>query len=191
MGGILPGDLAASVADRLVSPELFNGWGIRTLSTHAINYDPASYHNGSVWPFDTALAAAGLRESGFSAHAETVARSLLEAGMAMPLRRLPELFCGDEREPGRPPVDYPNTCTPQSWSAASAFLLVTTLLGLQADAASGTLRIAPLETPLWRRVEVTGLHFAGHRIDFAVDGTKVRVGKLPNGVTVQTGEVHS
>jgi glycogen debranching enzyme len=183
--GILPGDLAASVADRLVSPELFNGWGIRTLSTKAINYDPASYHNGSVWPFDTALAAAGLRRSGFSAHAETVARSLLEAGMATPLRRLPELWCGDEREPGRPPVDYPNTCTPQSWSAASAFLLVSTLLGLQANAAAGTLRIAPIETPLWRRVEVTGLHFAGHRIDFAVDGTDVKVGALPSGITVE------
>jgi glycogen debranching enzyme len=182
--GILPGDLAASVADRLVSPEMFNGWGIRTLSSRAINYDPASYHNGSVWAFDSALAAAGLRSYGFSEHAETVARSLLEGGMAMPLRRLPELWCGDEREAGRPPVDYPNTCTPQAWSAASAFLLVSTLLGLQADAAHGTLRIAPIETRLWKRVEVSGLHFGGHRIDFSVDGTDVKVGKLPDGIRV-------
>jgi glycogen debranching enzyme len=186
--GILPDERAASVADRLVSPELFNGWGIRTLSTEAINYDPASYHNGSVWAFDTALAAAGLRSYGFRAYAETVARSLLEGGMAMPLRRLPELWCGDERATGRPPVDYPNTCTPQSWSAASAFLVVSTLLGLQADAASGRLTIAPIETPLWRRVEVSGLHFAGHRIDFKVDGTEVKVGKLPPGISVQAGD---
>jgi len=62
--------------------------------------------------------------------------------------------------------------------------LVSTLLGLQADAASGSLRVAPIETPLWRRVEVSGLHFAGHRIDFSVDGTEVKVGKLPPGITV-------
>jgi glycogen debranching enzyme len=186
--GIVPHDQAASVADRLVSSELFNGWGIRTLSTRAINYDPASYHNGSVWAFDSALAAAGLRQSGFGAHAETVARSLLEGGMAMPWRRLPELWCGNEREPGRPPVDYPNTCTPQAWSAASAFLLVSTLLGLQADATHGTLRISPIGTSLFRRVEVSGLHFAGHRIDFAVDGTDVKVGKLPSGISVSTGD---
>jgi glycogen debranching enzyme len=182
--GILPHEQATSVADRLVSPELFNGWGIRTLSTRAINYDPASYHNGSVWAFDSALAAAGLRLAGFSTHAETVARSLLEGGMAMPLRRLPELWCGDEREPGRSPVDYPNTCTPQAWSAASAFLLVSTLLGLRADATHGILHVAPIETPLWRRVEVSGLHFGGHRIDFSVDGTEVKVGKLPGGISV-------
>ena len=186
--GILPRERASSVADRLVSPELFNGWGIRTLSTRAINYDPASYHNGSVWAFDTALAAAGLRKAGFNTHAETVARSLLEGGMAMPLRRVPELWCGDEREPGRPPVDYPNTCTPQAWSAACAFLLVSTLLGLEPDAASGRLRVAPIETPLWRRVEVSGLHFAGHRIDFSVEGTKVTVGRLPSGISITTGD---
>ena len=184
--GILPGDRAAAVAERLVSPEMFNGWGIRTLSSRAINYDPASYHNGSVWPFDTALAAAGLRRSGFAAQAETVARGLMEGGIAMELRRLPELWCGDEREPGKPPVDYPGTCTPQAWSAASGFLMVSTLLGLEADATHGRLRIAPIETPLWRHVEVTGLQFAGHRIDFSVDGTHVKVGNVPHGIKVET-----
>jgi len=185
--GILTPAHAAQVADRLVSPELFNGWGIRTLSTHAINYDPASYHNGSVWPFDTALAAAGLRASGFPAHAERVARALMEAGIAAPLGRLPELWCGDEREPGRPPVEYAGSCSPQSWSAASAFSLVSTLLGLSADAAQGRLTIAPIETPLWKRVEVNGLHFGGHRIDFEVDGTRVKVGKLPKGIVIHPG----
>jgi glycogen debranching enzyme len=182
--GILPHAGAARVADRLLSPELFNGWGIRTLSTRAINYDPASYHNGSVWPFDTAVAAAGLRESGFPDHAERVARGLMEAGMAVPLRRLPELWRGDERQGNAPPADYPNTCSPQSWSAASAFSLITTLLGLRADARRGRLTIAPIETPLWRRVEVTGLHFGVHRIDFSVEGTRVKVGTLPRGITV-------
>ena len=104
----------------------------------------------------------------------------------MPLRRLPELWRGDDRERGRPPTDYANSCTPQAWSAASAFSLITTLLGLDADARSGQLRVAPLGTKLWRRVEVNGLHFGGHRIDFAIDGTKVKVGKLPKGIKVST-----
>ena len=182
--GIIPPARAADVAERLVSPELFNGWGIRTLSTRAINYDPASYHNGSVWPFDTALAAAGLRAAGFPGHAERVARALMEGGMAAPLRRLPELWRGDERAGDGPPEEYAGTCVPQSWSAASAFSLVSTLLGLQADATHGRLTIAPVDTPLWRRVEVSGLHFAGHRIDFSVDGTEVKVGKLPKGIQI-------
>jgi glycogen debranching enzyme len=184
--GILTPARAASVAERLVSPELFNGWGIRTLSTRAINYDPASYHNGSVWPFDTALASAGLRRAGFPDHAERVARALMEAGIAVPMRRLPELWRGDERDGNSAPAEYAGTCMPQSWSAASTFSLVTTLLGLRADAMRGRLTIAPIETPLWRRVEVTGLHFGGHRIDFAVDGKDVKVGTLPRGITVDT-----
>ncbi len=184
--GILAPARAAHVAERLLTPELFNGWGIRTLSTHAINYDPASYHNGSVWPFDTALAAAGLRVAGFPDHAARVAIALMEGGMAAPLRRLPELWRGDERIGAGPPLEYAGTCVPQSWSAASAFSLVSTLLGLHADAREGRLTIAPIETPLWRRVEVSGLHFRGHRIDFSVDGTEVKVGKLPKGISVLT-----
>ncbi len=182
--GILAPARASNVAERLLSPELFNGWGIRTLSTRAINYDPASYHNGSVWPFDTALAAAGLRAAGFPDKAERVARALMEGGMAAPLRRLPELWRGDEREGAGPPPEYAGTCVPQSWSAASAFSLVSTLLGLHADAREGRLTIAPVETPLWRRVEVSGLHFRGHRIDFSIDGKEVKVGKLPKGIQI-------
>jgi glycogen debranching enzyme len=184
--GLLPAARAAHVAERLLSPEMFNGWGIRTLSTQAINYHPGSYHNGSVWPFDTAMAAAGLRTSGFPEHAERVARALMEGGMAMPLRRMPELWRGDERETGRPPTDYANSCTPQAWSAASTYSLVTTLLGLSADARRGLLSVAPIETKLWRRVEVSGLHFHGHRIDFSVDGTQVKVGRVPQGIEVKT-----
>jgi len=184
--GILPPRRARSVGARLVSPELLSGWGIRTLSNRAMNYDPCSYHNGSVWPHDCTLAAAGLRQAGLPQEAELVARSILEAGIAFADRRLPELWCGTDRSPGSAPDDYRNSCSPQNWAAASAFQLVSTLLGLEADARRGRLRIAPLETPLWRRIEVTGMHFAGHRIDFSVDGMQVQVGKLPPGITVQT-----
>lgn len=175
---------AAHVAERLISPELFSGWGIRTLSNRAINYHPCSYHNGSVWPFDTALAVAGMRRYGFAREAERIARALFEASIEFPRRRPPELFCGDVREPHKPPTEYWNTCTPQLWSAAAMFACVSSILGLEAGAGRKTLKIAPVKTGIWNRIEVTGLHFAGQRIDFAVEGTDVKVGHLPAGVTV-------
>ncbi len=184
---ILPPARARAVASRLVSPEFFSGWGIRTLSSRAVNYDPCSYHDGSVWPHDCAIAAAGLRRYGLAKEAELVARSILEAGMAFPDHRMPELWCGTDRAAGAMPDAYRSSCSPQNWAAGSTFSLLTTLLGLEGDASRGRLRIAPIETPLWRQIEVTGLHFAGHRIDFAVDGTEVKVGKLPKDIKVDTG----
>jgi glycogen debranching enzyme len=185
--GIVPRSRAAAVTARLVSPELFSGWGIRTLSDRAINYDPCSYHNGSVWPFDTALAVAGMRRYGLTDEAERVARGLLESTMAFPLRRPPELFCGDERQAQRAPNLYWNTCTPQLWSSAAMFGLVSSLLGLEADPRRNTLRISPIATSLWNRVEVQGLHFAGRRIDFAVEGKKVKLGTPPAGIKIEVG----
>ena len=184
--GILPQRRAAAVAARMLSPELFSGWGVRTLSTREVAYDPCSYHNGSVWPHDSAMAAAGLRRSGFPNEAEQIARAVLQAGMAFPKRRLPELWCGNDRESDSPPDSYRNSCSPQAWAAGSAFQLITALLGLEADAGRGRLRIAPVETALWGRLEVTGLHFAGHRIDFSVEGTRVKLGTLPRGIKVDT-----
>jgi len=175
---------AVHVAQRLMSPELFSGWGIRTLSERAINYDPCSYHNGSVWPFDTALAIAGLRQYGFADEAERLARALVEASLDFPMRRPPELFCGDVREPEAPPREYWNTCTPQLWSAAAMFTCVSSILGLEADPRRKSLRISPIRTSMWNRIEVTGLHFAGQRVDFAVEGTDVKVGRLPAGVRI-------
>ena len=184
--GILSKHRAAAVAARMLSPELFSGWGVRTLSTREVAYEPCSYHNGSVWPHDSAMAAAGLRRSGFPNEAEQIARAVLQAGMTFPKRRLPELWCGNDRESGAPPDSYRNSCSPQAWAAGSAFQLITALLGLEADAGRGRLRIAPVETGLWGRLEVTGLHFAGHRIDFSVEGTSVKLGTLPRGIKVDT-----
>jgi glycogen debranching enzyme len=189
--GIVDRSRAAHVAARLVSPELFSGWGIRTLSERAINYDPGSYHNGSVWPFDTALAVAGLRQYGFAAEAERIARALLEASSEFALRRPPELFCGDVREPGKPPREFGNTCTPQLWSSAAMFTCVSSILGLEADLPHRTLRVAPVKTPLWNRIEISGLHFLGQRIDFAVDSGEVTVGRLPAGIRVEAGPPHT
>jgi glycogen debranching enzyme len=181
---ILDKTKAAHVARRLVAPDMFSGAGVRTLSERAVNYDACSYHNGSVWPFDTALAVAGLRQYGYAVEAERIARGLLEACAEFPLRRPPELFCGDVRAPGEPPKEYWNTCTPQLWSAAAMFTCVSSILGLDADPRRKTLRVAPIETGLWNRIEVSGLHFAGQRVDFVVDGTTVKAGRQANGVRI-------
>jgi glycogen debranching enzyme len=182
--GILSAPAARAVGARLASPELFSGWGIRTLSSRAINYDPRNGANGCVVPFDSAIAAAGLRRAGFVNEAELVARSVLEAGAAFPARRVPEFFCGTDRVSGHPPEEHPNSCSPQSWSAAAPFSLMATLLGLKADAARGLLTITPCRTSLWTRIEATGLHFAGHRIDFAVEGDRVKLGSVPRGIRI-------
>jgi glycogen debranching enzyme len=184
---ILDRTKAELVTRRLMAPDMFSGWGIRTLSERAVNYDPCSYHNGSVWPFDTALAVAGMRQYGFAADAERVARAIVEASIEFPMRRPPELFCGDERAPGEAPREYWNTCTPQLWSAAAMFTCVASILGLEADPRRNTLRIAPVETGLWNRIEIAGLHFAGQRLDFVVEGTKVKAGRLPAGVRIANG----
>ena len=175
---------AADVARRLVARDLFSGWGVRTLSERAVNYDACSYHNGSVWPFDSALAVAGLRQYGYAVEAERIARALLQAAIEFPMHRPPELFCGDTRAPGEPPREYWNTCTPQLWSAAAMFTCLSSILGLEADPRRRHLSIEPIPTALWNRIEVTGMHFAGRRIDFWVEGTQVKVGDLPAGITV-------
>jgi len=184
--GIVDAAPARAVARRLLAPDLFSGWGLRTLSTLAVNFDERNPANGGVWAHDSAIAAAGLRCGGFVDLAEVLARAVLEAGMAFPHRRIPEFWCGTNRVAGAPPDEHDRSCSPQAWSAAAPFSLLTTLLGLQADPQLRRLRIAPAATPLWRRLEVTGLHFAGHRIDFAIEDDGVRLGAIPRGVEVVT-----
>jgi glycogen debranching enzyme len=186
--GIMSRTHAGIVAQRMLMPDMFSGWGVRTLSANAVNYDPCSYHNGSVWPHDCAVAAAGFRMYGCDVEAELVSRSILEAGMAFSDRRLPELWCGTPRVPGQLPNSYRNSCSPQNWAAAATFSLMTTLLGLKADAPRKRLTISPLSTTLFNRVEVTGLHFAGERLDFAVEGNRVSLGALPRGIKVTTDQ---
>lgn len=114
--GIVPDEHAESVARLALSPELWSGWGIRTLGTGEPRYNPVSYHNGSVWPHDTALAALGMARYGLTAQAAQVARALFDAARWAADARLPELFAGFERIDG-PPVPYPAACHPQGWDA--------------------------------------------------------------------------
>ena len=122
--GIVDEDKAASVVQRLMTPEMFSGWGIRTLSSDLPAFDPRSYHNGSVWPHDNAIIAAGLRRYGFSDEAEIVSSAMLGAALQTQDASLPELFCGFDRTDGVPYVPYPVACRPQAWAAAAPLLLL-------------------------------------------------------------------
>jgi glycogen debranching enzyme len=166
--GILTHDQEAAVARRLVTPELFSGWGLRTLATSNRGYRPVSYHLGSVWPHDTALAAAGLARAGFADEALLLTRGLVAAAPFF-ADRLPELFCGFPRDPFGFPVAYPTTSSPQAWAAASVLLLVRVLLGLEGDLPHGRLGVKPNlprdAVPLGLR----GLRLAGGRLSLEVD----------------------
>ncbi|CAB1128899.1 conserved protein of unknown function [Candidatus Hydrogenisulfobacillus filiaventi] len=131
--GILPRPAARQVARSLFRTPMFSGWGIRTLAETAPYYNPLSYHNGSVWPHDNAIVAWGLKTLGEGGLLMTLARSLYEAAQFFPQGRLPELFCGFTRRQGGGPVHYPVACDPQSWAAATPFMLLRLLLGIEAQ----------------------------------------------------------
>jgi|SRR5579884_921140 len=168
--GICDDDKAAAVADRLLAPDMYSGWGVRTLSSLSPNYNPMSYHNGSVWPHDTALIALGLRRIGRAEAAAELVQGLIEAGFRLQEGRLPELFCGfgrDKRFNSRPAA-YVVSCSPQAWSAGATYMLLQALLDLQPDPVSGTVRVDPILPPLFNRIEMRGLRVGAERVDLMV-----------------------
>ena len=128
--GAIPESRAAAVARDLLSPAQFSGWGIRTYGAGQVGYNPLGYHTGSVWPHDTAIAAGGLKRYGYHNEAARVAWAVLDAARRAPGFRLPEHFCGFDRDAVGAPVVHPVSCRPQAWAAAAALSLVTTMLGL-------------------------------------------------------------
>lgn len=139
--GIFTPEKAYSVAERLRAPDMFNGWGIRTLSSLSPAYNPMGYHIGSVWPHDNALIGIGLRSLGLIDQALELAEGILDMTKRQPYQRPPELFCGFERTDGNDPVQYPVACTPQAWATGSIFQFLQMMVNLVPDAASNTLRI--------------------------------------------------
>ena len=139
--GIARPGRAAEVADLLLRPQFFTGWGIRTIANTEARYNPMSYHNGSVWPHDNALIALGLARYGRQRAVERLFKGLFEAATYMDMRRLPELFCGFQRGRGRGPTLYPVACAPQAWASATPFTLLEASLGLQFDPAANEIRL--------------------------------------------------
>jgi len=181
--GVVDEDKAPLVADHLLSPAMFSGWGVRTLSAAMGAYDPVSYHNGSVWPHDNALVVAGLVRYGLVEHAQRVASALLEAAEHF-AGRLPELFCGFDRDEYPEPVPYPTSCSPQAWAAAAPVHLVRTLLRFDPDLPHHQLRVDPVLPPAFTPLRVEGVALGDTRIDLEVSADDVVVGGVPRGVDV-------
>ncbi|UKO98326.1 amylo-alpha-1,6-glucosidase [Nostoc sp. UHCC 0870] len=139
--GIFTPEKAYSVAERLRAPDMFNGWGIRTLSSLSPAYNPMGYHIGSIWPHDNALIAMGLRSLGLIDQALELFQALFDMTGQQPYQRPPELFCGYERNGDRTPVQYPVACTPQAWATGSIFQLLQMIVNLVPDAPNNCLRI--------------------------------------------------
>ncbi|MDQ6858673.1 MAG: amylo-alpha-1,6-glucosidase [Chloroflexota bacterium] len=168
--GIARPDRARRVAERLMAPDMFSGWGVRTLSSTYPTYNPMSYHNGSVWPHDNSLIAQGFVRYGFREEANAIIEALIEAGKRFPNARLPELFCGFQRDLrfSSRPADYLVSCIPQAWSAGMVFLCLRSLLGLEPDLERRRVLVDPA-LPVWLdRIEVQHLHAYDSLISFRV-----------------------
>lgn len=178
------------VTERLLSPDMFSGWGIRTLSAGSAHYNPMSYHNGTIWPHDNSIIAAGLRRYGHREAAQKVVAGVLEAGIRMPSYRVPELFCGFDRDTqfNTGPAEYLVSCNPQAWGAGAAFHLLQTALGIFPDATAGRVYLSPMPFPLVRSVEVSGMRVGAGHLSFRVtyDGGRpeVDVVDAPDDITV-------
>ena len=139
--GIARADRAKVVAEGLLGPAFFSGWGIRTVARGEARYNPMSYHNGSIWPHDNGLIALGFARYGLNRAVAQVAKGLFDAAAYMDLRRLPELFCGFKRERRRGPTLYPVACSPQAWASATPFSLIQASLGLEFEPATNEIRL--------------------------------------------------
>ena len=177
--GIVDEDKAEQVAAHLLSPELFSGWGIRTLGSSMAGYNPISYHCGSIWPHDNAIAAAGLMRYGYVEEAQRVVLAMLDAASTSG-GRLPELFTGLDRDEYPTVVGYPTSCSPQAWAAASPLLFLRTLLRFDPWIPSGKVSVAPAVPSVLGRLRVDGIPLAGSRVSVEVDADgAVSVDGLP------------
>ncbi len=174
--GIVPPERARRVVQRLMQPDMWSGWGIRTLSADHPAYNPYSYQNGSVWPHDNAIISMGFRRYGFAEEAARIARDVSRAASFFMLHQVPELYSGVQREPTNFPVQYLGANVPQAWAAGSAFAFLQAILGFQPDAPRDRLYIDPA-LPTWLPdLTVMNLRVAKRSFDFRFwrDGESTR-----------------
>lgn len=178
--GIADKAKARELRQRLLKPDMFNGWGVRTLSSDAVGYSPIGYHVGTVWPHDNSMILHGLRRYGFDREAAAVFSGMTEAARDFELNRLPELFAGFSRDDYEVPVHYPLANKPQAWAAGTIPSMMTSMLGLTPEAGAGRLRvIRPVLPDFIAWVELKGLQVGRNRVDLrferAARGVAVRV----------------
>ncbi len=187
--GIASPERARRVAAATVGPSFNSGWGIRTVAATEARYNPMSYHNGSVWPHDNALIAAGFARYGLTGALEPIFNGLMGAAAYMDQRRLPELFCGFPRRRSRGPTLYPVACSPQAWASGAVFHLLQSVLGLEYDLPAKAIRLRNPAVPLSAgEITVRNLALGEASVSFAVrpdpDGT------ISLGVLESTGNIN-
>ncbi|CAM4046390.1 amylo-alpha-1,6-glucosidase [Kibdelosporangium persicum] len=185
--GIATDEHAATIIKRLSGDDMDTGYGLRTLAASMGAYNPMSYHNGSVWPHDTAIAVAGLLRyshlDGAIALAQRLATGLLDAAAAFG-GRLPELYCGFARDRFSPPVPYPTSCSPQAWASAAPMLLVRAFLGLDPNVPRRTLTVKPNIPAQWGSLALTELRLGSATVDIHGSGDDANVTGLPGDWTL-------
>lgn len=179
--GIVDEDKAPSVVEHLMSPQMFSGWGIRTLASDMGAYNPVSYHNGSVWPHDSALVATGLMRYGFVAEAKRLARGIFDAAAHFD-GQLPELFCGFDRSEFYGPVPYPTACSPQAWAAAAPIQLARILLRFDPDFTRGVVHLAPILAEDKGDFRAENVRLGHARITISANRTEGSIEGLPAGL---------
>ena len=179
--GIVDDDKASLVAARLAHPRMWTGWGLRTMAADEMSFDPTSYHCGSVWPHDSAIAIAGMARYGQTDSALAMLEGLLSAADHFD-GRLPELFLGIDRKDVVSPVPYPTSCSPQAWAAAAPFLLLRVLLGLNPNVPAGVVELNPTLPDGMDRLIVRGVRLWDARFDVCCREGAVDVTDLPSGL---------
>ena len=163
--GLPSAERARPVIDQMLAAPFNSGWGIRTLAQGECRFNPMSYHNGSVWPHDTALCVAGMARYGERDGVVRMMGDAFESAVRFDMR-LPELFCGFQRGQGDAPVAYPVACLPQAWASGSVFMLLQACLGLRVDGCAGKVFIDRPRLPVGiDNLTVKGLAVAGRSID--------------------------
>jgi glycogen debranching enzyme len=166
LSGIAAPERAEAVARNLMTPEMFSGWGVRTLASDAPRFNPMSYHNGSVWPHDNALIALGLSRYGLMRGASAIFEGLFGAASHMEMMRFPELFCGFPRRRGTAPTLYPVACAPQAWASVVPFALLQACLGLRVSRATRELRFYNPQLPAFLEdLHINDLELADARVN--------------------------
>lgn len=175
--GIATPEHAARIAARVLEPDLFSGWGVRTLGTAEVRYNPMSYHNGSIWPHDNALICEGLARYGQVEAALTLFSSAFDTSMQFPDARLPELFCGFPRRAGEGPTRYPVACSPQAWAAGAVFGMLAGCLGLTVDAHERRIQLRSPRLPAFvDRLRLRGIGVSNGSVDLLLQRYKDSVG---------------
>ena len=187
--GIVEEDKAGSVARHIMSPEMFTGFGVRTLASTMGAYNPMSYHNGSVWPHDNAIVAAGLMRYGFVGEAQRIVLGLLDASEQIG-SRLPELFCGFDRQEFNLPVAYPTSCSPQAWSAAAPLYLLRTLLRFDPWVPFGKVWCDPAVPEEFLPLRIDRIDLAGSKVTIDISNDGWHVEGLPEGMVLEPSARH-